>query len=96
MPWARANGERIAVFAPGLNGLQRWSEDGLKINFEDGRPMLRYVEGGWRILRDLIEAGSSTLCAHLVMALDVADEETGRPFGLRSGDLKYGQAAVLV
>jgi len=34
--------------------------------------------------------------ARMVMALGVADEETGRLFGLRPGDLELGTAAVLV
>jgi len=91
---ARANGERIAVFASSVGDLRRWSESDSRVEFVGGRPALRHVEGGWLALRDLIDAGSSALCARLVMALGIADRETARLFGLK-GPMR-GHAVVLV
>lgn len=56
----------------------------------------RHVEGGWPTLRGLIEAGSDSIAAHLVMALGIADRETADLFGIGPDELAPGLAAVLV
>jgi len=70
MAFARARGERIAVFASGAGFLRRWAGGDLG---------LKLILGN----------------ARLVVALGIADAETGRLFGLRPGDLKPGTAAGL-
>ncbi|WP_156896596.1 hypothetical protein [Desulfovirgula thermocuniculi] len=91
MASARARGERIALFAPGVEELRRWSEGGLKTTGGDqGRPALRYVEGGWTLFWNMIRIGSSPAANHLVAVAAPFSEE----------DLKYlkqmpGRATVV-
>ncbi|MBC7106941.1 MAG: hypothetical protein H5T97_13500 [Firmicutes bacterium] len=93
--FARARGEKIALFAQGLEALRRWSESGyVDAVTESGRPALRKAAGGWHVFRREIQAGSNERINRLVMALDICDDETARLFGLRK--IEPGTAAVLV
>lgn len=96
--FARARGERIALFAPGAEALRRWCQVRRSINMtEDGRPAIRTGTnwGLWETLKAQIRGGFDERVNRLVMALEIADEETAGLFGLRPGEPEPGTAAVL-
>jgi hypothetical protein len=98
--FARARGEKIALFAPGVEALRRWCEERQSISMtEDGKLAVRWTGtnwGLWELLKAQIREGTDKRAGRLVMSLAIADAETGRLFGLRPGDLEPGTAAVLV